>query len=118
VEVISQTVMKPSKFSPFGSSTIVLLSLLALPKDLAQGQTSLPFAVGFWYPTNSQTFTAPANVGVRAWVIDSKLVQTVQYFAGTTSIGTVTNTTGVMLRARPGNPFQLDTSLRCSILLR
>src|ERR1022692_3126211 len=89
--------MKTSICSRCVISSLVLLSLLAIPNDLARGQTSLPFAIGFWYPTNGQTFTAPANVGVHAWVIDSNLVQTVQYFAGATSIGIVTNTAGVML---------------------
>jgi hypothetical protein len=87
---------------------VVLLSLLAIPNDPARGQTSLPFAIGFWYPTNGQTFTAPANVGVHAWVIDSNLVQTVQYFSGTNSLGTVTNTSGVTLtNTGTANPFFL-----------
>src|ERR1035441_6617901 len=100
--------MKTSKCSWCAISSLVLLSLLTIPNDLARGQTSLPFAIGFWYPTNGQTFTAPANVGVHAWVIDSNLVQTVQYFSGPTSLGTVTNTAGVMLtNTGAANPFFL-----------
>ena len=34
----------------------------------------------FWYPTNGQTYTAPANIGLHAQVVDSNIVQTVQYF--------------------------------------
>src|ERR1039457_1244892 len=100
--------MKTSKCSWFAISSLVLLSLLTIPNDLARGQTSLPFAIGFWYPTNGQIFSAPANVGVHAWVIDSNLVQTVQYFSGTTSLGTVTNTASVMLtNTGAANPFFL-----------
>ena len=69
---------------------------------------NVPFVVSFWYPTNGQTFTAPANIGVHALVTDSNLVLTVQYFAGTTSIGIVSNTTGVMLtNTSAANPFFL-----------
>src|ERR1019366_2332576 len=100
--------MKTSICSRCVISSLVLLSLLAIPNDLARGQTSLPFAIGFWYPTNGQTFTAPANVGFHAGVIDSNLVQTVQYFSGTTSLGTVTNTAGVMLtNTGAASPFYL-----------
>ena len=68
----------------------------------------MPLSLGFWYPTNGQTFTAPANVGVHAWVLDSNVVRTVQYFANSTSIGTVTNTAGVLLtNTTSANPFFL-----------
>src|ERR1022692_2438856 len=100
--------MKTSICSRCALSSLVLLSLLTIPNDLARGQTSLPFAIGFWYPINGQTFTTPANVGVHAWVIDSNLVQTVQYFSGPTSLGTVTNTAGVMLtNTGAASPFYL-----------
>lgn len=39
---------------------------------------NLPLTVGFYYPTNAQIFTAPANIGVHAWVTDSNVVRTVQ----------------------------------------
>jgi hypothetical protein len=108
VAFLRKASMKKSRFAQFASSSLVLWSLLAASNNLALGQTSLPFAVIFWYPTNGQTFTAPANVGVHALVIDSNLVLTVQYFAGATSIGTVTNTTGLMLtNTGAANPFFL-----------
>src|ERR1035438_10261395 len=97
VEVVRKTNMKTPKFARFASNALALLSLLAITNNLAQGQTNLPFAVSFWYPTNGQTFTAPANIGVHAQVVDSNLVQMVQYFAGTTSIGIVSNTRAVGL---------------------
>src|ERR1035438_2292889 len=97
VEVVRKTNMKTLKFARLASKALVILSLLAISNNLAQGQPTLPFAVSFWYPTNGQTFTAAANIGVHAQVEDSNLVQTVQYFAGTTSIGIVTNTRGVVL---------------------
>ena len=97
MELISKTNMKTSKSAQFASCSLVLLSLLIGSNNLAQGQTNLPFAVSFWYPTNGQTFTAPANIGVHAQVVDSNLVQMVQYFAGTTSIGIVSNTRAVVL---------------------
>jgi len=69
---------------------------------------NVPFTVRFWYPTNGQTFLAPANVGIHALVLDSNLVETVQYFSGLTSLGTVTNTGGIWLtNTRSYNPFFL-----------
>ena len=48
-----------------------------------QSPPPVPFAVSFWYPTNGQTFLAPATIGVHAQVTDSNAVKTVQYFSGT-----------------------------------
>ena len=89
--------MNTLKFSRFASSALVLLSLLTISASQAQTTTNLALAVSFWYPTNGQTFTAPANIGLHAQVVDSNLVQTVQYFSGTTSLGVVTNTRAMML---------------------
>ena len=72
---------------------------------------NVPFAIGFWYPTNGQTFVAPANVGVHARVTDSNVVETVQYFASGTSIGIATNNSGVLLtNTTQANSFFLDWS--------
>jgi hypothetical protein len=66
------------------------------------------FEVGFLYPTNGQNFTAPTTIALHAWVVDSNIVRTVQYFAGTTSLGTVSNTSGVLLTNMYNpNPFLL-----------
>ena len=65
----------------------------------------VPFVVGFSYPTNGQTFAAPANIAVHAWVTDSNLVQTVQYFSGSNSIGIVTNTSSVLLTNTSAGQF-------------
>jgi hypothetical protein len=89
--------MNTLKFSRFASSALVLLSLLTISASQARTTTNLALAVSFWYPTNGQTFTAPANIGLHAQVVDSNLVQTVQYFSGTTSLGVVTNTRAMML---------------------
>src|ERR1035438_4183253 len=43
-------------------------------------------------PPNNQVLGAPANIYVHARMADTNLVQTVQYFSGTTNIGLVTNT--------------------------
>jgi hypothetical protein len=68
----------------------------------------VPFTISFWYPTNGQVFTAPAKIELHARVTDSNLVTTVQYFAGNTSIGIVTNTPGLLLtNSTQGNPFFL-----------
>jgi len=73
--------------------------------------TNIPFAVSFWYPTNGQAFLAPANVGVHALVTDSNFVQTMQYFANGISIGSVTNTSTVLLtNTSQGSPFLLAWS--------
>ena len=70
------------------------------------GPPPVPFAVGWLYPTNGQTFTGPTNIGLHAWVTDSNVVQTMQYFSGGTNIGTVTNTNHVMFTSKTaGNPF-------------
>ena len=69
----------------------------------------LPYIVSFLYPTNGQAFTAPANIGVRAFVIDSNVVRTVQYFANDASIGIISNTANVLLTntSTVNNPFYL-----------
>ncbi len=78
---------------------------LILGGIVAHGQ-SVPFTVGFWYPTNGESFLAPATIGVHARVTDSNVVETVQYFSGATSIGIVTNTGGVLLtNTSAANPF-------------
>jgi len=66
----------------------------------------VPFIVSFWYPTNGQTFLAPADVGVHALVTDSNVVQTMQYFANGSSIGIVTNSNVILLtNSTQANPF-------------
>jgi hypothetical protein len=80
---------------------LVLLVMAALSPCRA-----VSFAVSFWYPTNGEVFIAPADVGVHARVTDSNVVRTVQYYSGTTLIGTVTNTSGVLLtNSTQENPF-------------
>ena len=39
--------------------------LLNLGSNAVHGQ-SVPFKISFWYPTNGQTFAAPATMGVHA----------------------------------------------------
>jgi Bacterial Ig domain len=80
--------------------------------SLAWGQSnSVPFTVGFYYPTNGQTFTAPATIGVHARITDSNRITKVQYLAGTTSIGIITNYPGVLLtNSNQGNPFEMGWS--------
>jgi len=71
----------------------------------------VPYLVSFWYPTNRQVFAAPATVGVHALVTDSNLVETMHYFANGTSIGTVSNSTGVILtNSTQDNPFYMSWS--------
>jgi hypothetical protein len=75
---------------------------------LAHGQPAIPLSVGFWYPTNGETYTAPANIGLHAQVADSVVVETVQYFSGTTNIGIVTNKNGVLVtNLNTDSPFYL-----------
>ncbi len=99
--------MKTRRRSPFVPAVLLCLCLLGTVSDVAQGQ-SVPFTIRFWYPTKGQTFLAPANIGVHAFVLDSNLVETVQYFAGATSLGTVTNSKGLWLtNTSSDNPFFL-----------
>ena len=58
---------------------------------------SIPFALKFWYPTNGEAFYTPANIGLHALATDSNIVEAIQYYSGSTLIGTVTNTGGVLL---------------------
>ncbi len=73
--------------------------------------STIPLSIGFYYPTNGQTYAAPANIALRAVVVDSTVVETVQYFADGTSIGTRTNTGNVLLtNSTASNPFGLTWS--------
>jgi hypothetical protein len=53
--------------------------------------TNVPLAIHFVYPTNNESYAAPAIIGLNVSVSDSAPVRTVQYFAGTNSLGTVTD---------------------------
>ncbi|EEF60252.1 Ig-like domain-containing protein [Pedosphaera parvula] len=102
-----------TRLSRLVSRCLVLLSFLVIGSgSLAWGQSSsVPFAVSFFYPTNGQTFTAPALIGIHARVTDSNLVTTVQYFSGSTLIKTVTNTSGILLtNSTQANPFEFGWS--------
>src|SRR5262249_17555676 len=75
--------------------------------NFAHGQ-SVPFVVRLLYPMNGQKFLAPARIELHPLVVDSNLVETVEYFSGTNSIGIVTNTGGVWLtNTTSRNPFSL-----------
>jgi hypothetical protein len=68
--------------------------------------TNLPFLVSFYYPSNGQTYVAPASIGLHARVTDSQVVRTVEYLNGTNAIATVTNTNNVVITNPDlGNPF-------------
>ena len=93
------------------ATSILLMSLLTIGSNASQGQSVIPLSVSFYYPTNGETYTAPATVAVHALVLDSTLVKTVQYFANGTNIGTRTNTGNVVLtNSSTGNPFELNWS--------
>jgi hypothetical protein len=68
----------------------------------------VPFIVKLLYPMNGQTFLEPANIELHPLVVDSNLVETVEYFSGTNSLGIVTNTGGIWLtNTSSRNPFSL-----------
>ena len=80
--------------------------LFLLMAGIARSQSISPLMVSLYYPTDNQTFGTPANIYVHARVTDSNLVETVQYFASTTSIGWVTNSSHLLFtNATQGNPF-------------
>ena len=67
--------------------------------------TNRPPEVQLVLPNNGLVFTAPANVGLVASARDPDgFVATVEFFAGTNRLGTVTNNP---LAANPGTSFQL-----------
>jgi hypothetical protein len=57
------------------TSSVVNISVINPPPPPV-----VPFVVSFWYPTNGESFAAPANIGVHALVTDSNVVRTVQFF--------------------------------------
>ena len=84
--------MKNFTFSRFISSGVAIAAFLALAgTSLAQ---RAPY-VSMYSPTNGASFLAPANLTLyAAAAANTSAVQTVQFFAGTTSLGVVTNTAG------------------------
>jgi hypothetical protein len=73
------------------TSSVVNITVVSNPPP-----PNIPLSISFWYPTNGEWYAAPATIGIHARVADSNVVETVQYFSGTNSIGTVTNTHGVL----------------------
>src|SRR5271154_308891 len=103
--------LKIARWLSLFSSLLLLVSLLVISGSVAQGQSTIPLSVSFYYPTNGQTFTAPATVAVHALVLDSVVVRTVQYFANGTNIGGRTNTGSVAFtNSNQSNPFELTWS--------
>jgi ABC-type cobalamin transport system permease subunit len=99
--------VKSSSLCRLAPLVLTLLSVVSVGRNLAYGQ-SVPFDVRFWYPMDGEVFVAPANVGIHAQVLDSNLVETVQYFSGNTSLGIVTNKGGFWLtNVWSYNPFFL-----------
>ncbi len=87
------------------TSSVVNITVTNAPAPI------IPFIVSFWYPTNGQTFLAPATIGVHAMVTDSNKIETMQYFANGGSIGIVTNSGGILLtNTSLGNPFFMSWS--------
>ncbi len=104
---VRTTHVKNNTLLRFAASFLPVLCLLTCGGNFAHGQ-GLPFIVRFWYPTNGQTFLALANIGIHAQVLDSNLVETVQYFSGATSLGIVTNIKSLWLTNTSSyNPFFL-----------
>jgi len=87
------------------TSSVVIITVYPPPPP----PPNIPLSISFWYPTNGETYFAPADIGIHAAVADSNVVETVQYFSGTNSIGIVTNKGGVLLTNISGeSPFYLD----------
>src|ERR1022692_1640663 len=102
---------KTARCLSFFSSALLLVALLSIGSGVAQGQSTIPLSVSFYYPTNGEAYTAPATIAVHALVLDSVVVKAVQYFANGTSIGTRTNTSNVVVtNSSAGNPFELNWS--------
>ena len=105
--------MKATCLSRFIFRCIITFGLLVLGgSEMVRGQNPpIPFAVGISYPTNGQIFTAPASIGIHPRVTDSNVVATIQYFAGTTDLGIVTNTKGILVtNFNTDNPFSLAST--------
>ena len=87
-------------------STLAGLAVFLGFRAPVAAQSKTPFAIGWDYPANHQSFTAPANVPVQAWVTDTAIVRTVEYFAGTNVLGITTNTPGLRFtNPAQSNPF-------------
>ena len=87
--------MKSAKSPRFVVSSLVLLSFLAVVSaGLAQ---KAPY-IYIWSPTNGAMYLAPANLTLYARAVgNTNPVQTVEFFAGSTSLGIVTNLPGVLV---------------------
>src|SRR5208283_1263391 len=95
MERLRKVNMKGAKVPLFVSSLLVVLGSLAIPTPgLAQHS---PY-VYMWSPTNGAMYLAPANLTLYARAVgNTNPVQTVQFFAGSTSLGVVTNLPGVLV---------------------
>lgn len=103
--------MKAVRLSRFIVPCLAVLCCFFDGQNRCSAQTNVPFVVGFYYPTNGQTFLAPANVAMHASVTDSNIVETVQYFSGSNSLAIVTNKNNVLLTNTSGaNPFEFTWS--------
>ena len=70
--------------------------------------TNKPPLVSIMMPTNGSVFVVPANIHIAAQASDSDgYVSTVEFFAGTNSLGVTTNNP---LAMNPVNPFQITWS--------
>ncbi len=84
-----------------GSPRLATVTIL----DNEEAPTNFPPAVSLIMPTNQSTFPAPADIGLLAQAQDRDgFVETVEFFAGSRSLGIVTNNPYMM---SPINPWRL-----------
>jgi hypothetical protein len=85
------------------TSSVVTITVYTNPPP-----PNVPFTISLWYPTNGQSFIAPATVAFRACVTDSNVVRTVAFYSGDALIGTASNASGILLtNPTSSSPFYL-----------
>ncbi len=70
----------------------------------------VPFTLQLWTAGTSHTFIEPANIGLIATVTDSNVVKSMQFFANSNLIGTLTNTSGMPPGPTPGSAYFFNWS--------
>ena len=100
--------MKFSRHLSLVPGSILSLALGAT-SSFAQSKTNIPPShpyVSIYSPINNSRFVAPANISIYVRAYNSPaVVQTVEFFVGTTSLGVVSNSSQVMVTNISNQPL-------------
>ena len=89
-----------------GGATAVACLLASFLAQRASGETNIPPTVRIGAPSSGSVYQAPANITIFAQPSDvDGMVETVEFFEGTNSLGVVTNGPAVMSPINPWHVF-------------